>query len=155
MKRLKAGAVLLSIWCVLNALVALVVTVMTLAGRQAPALALMLRPADIAALDPRAIAVVNAQAAIANPLIVALCALVLIVTWTSARARARWAVPALATTLIPLQAFGFVSDAFLGDRNLAANVASTVMLLAALWLMRLGSRAVAPAGRPGDDASAT
>jgi hypothetical protein len=155
MNRLKAGAVLLSIWCVLNAVVALVVTVTTLTGGQAPALALLLRPAEIAALDPRAIAVVNAQAVIANPVIVAVCALVLILTWTSARAGARWAVPALATTLVPLQAFGFVRDSFLRNRNLAANVAATTVLLAALLLMRLGSRAMGPGGRPPDGASHT
>jgi hypothetical protein len=145
-KRLKAGAVLLSIWCGLNMAVALGVTAMTLAGRDAPALSLVLADAEVRALDPRLVAVVDAQAALANPCILALAALVLVVVWTSLVARARWALPALAATLIPLQAFGFVSDAYLHNRNLVANVASTVILLTALVLARQGARAVGGSG---------
>lgn len=146
MKRLKGGAVLLSIWCGLNMAVALGVTAMTLAGRNAPALSLVLADAEIRALDPKLVAVVDAQAALANPCIVALAALVLVVVWTSLVARARWALPALAATLIPLQAFGFVSDAYLKNRNLVANAASSVILLTALALARQGMRAEAARG---------
>jgi hypothetical protein len=146
MKRLKAGAVLLTIWCGLNMAVALGVTAMTLAGRNAPALSLVLADAEIRALDPRVVAVVDAQAALANPCIVALAGLVLVVVWTSLVARARWALAALAATLIPLQAFGFVSDAYLKNRNLAANAASSAILLTALALARQGMRTGAARG---------
>jgi hypothetical protein len=146
MKWLRAGAVLLSIWCGLNAAVALYVTVMTVSGHAAPALALVLRPSEVGAADPRLLAVVNAQAAMANPCIIALCGLVLAVTWTSVMARARWALRALIPTLVPLQAFGFVSDGFLHDRNLAANVGSTVVLITALALIWQGRRAAARGG---------
>jgi hypothetical protein len=146
MKRLKAGAVLISIWCGLNAAVAAYVTVMTIAGRTAPALALVLRPAEVAAVEPRVLAVVSAQAALANPCIIALSALVLVVTWTSVVTASRWALRALAATLVPLQAFGFVSDGFLGNRNLVANVASTGLLLAALVLMDRGRLAAVRGG---------
>jgi hypothetical protein len=138
--------VLLSIWCGLNMAVALGVTAMTLAGRNAPALSLVLADAEIRTLDPRLVAVVNAQAALANPCIVALCALVLVLIWTSLVARARWALPALGGTLIPLQAFGFVSDAYLHNRNLVTNAASTVILLTALALALQGVRAVGRGG---------
>lgn len=37
-------------------------------------------------------------------------------------ARARWAFEALVAYLVPLQAAGFASDAFLGHRSLVANV---------------------------------
>jgi hypothetical protein len=134
MRSLKTGAVLLSIWSGLNLLVAVAVTGTTLAGHTPPALSLALTGAEIERVDAKILAVVNAQAAIANPCIAALCALVLVVTWTSLIAHARWAFWALAATLVPVQVFGFVSDAFLGHRNRVANVASSVLLAAGLAL---------------------
>jgi hypothetical protein len=144
MRSVKLGAILLSVWTGFNLLVAVAVTGMTLAGRPPPALALMLSAGEIAALDPRALAVVNAQAAIANPVIVALCGLVLAVVWTSLVRGARWAWRALAGTLVPLQLFGFVSDAFLGQCNLAANAISTVVLIAGLALTYVRARTPTP-----------
>ena len=138
-KRNRAGAVLLTIWCGLNAMVALVVTTATLVGRNPPALVLTLSKDEIQRLDPRAVAVVNAQAALANPCIVVVCALVLTIVWTSLMKGASWAWWALAATLLPLQAFGFVSDGFLGHRNVAANLVSLAMVVAALVLARPSS----------------
>jgi hypothetical protein len=129
----KAGTVLLSLWAGLNALVALAVTVSTLLQRPPPALALMLSDAEIHVVDPRVLAVVQAQAAIANPLIIAVCALALFLAWTRPP---RW-WPALAATLLPVQAFGFISDAFLGGHNLVANLVSTLLLVLGLSLSRL------------------
>jgi len=142
MKTLKVGAILLSIWSGLNLCVAAGVTVGTFLERKPPALALLLNDSEIGELDPRAIAVVNAQATLANPCIVALCALTLVVVWTSLIRGARWAWLALFGTLLPLQAFGFVSDAFLGHRNLGANVASSGLLLLALVFSGLGLRSL-------------
>lgn len=129
----KAGTVLLSLWAGLNALVALFVTVSTVLQRSPPALRLMLSEDEIRAVEPRALAVIQAQAAIANPLIIAVCALALFLLYTRPP---RW-WPVLAGTLLPVQAFGFVSDAFLGGRNLVANVVSTVLLGLGLLLSRL------------------
>lgn len=138
MKSLKAGAILLSIWSGLNLAVAAAVTAMTLAGRAPPALSFLFPASEIQRLDARLIAVVNAQAALANPCIVALCMIVLVVVWTSLVARARWALWTLAGSLVPLQLFGFVSDAFLGNRNIASNVISSVVLFVGLGLSLLG-----------------
>ncbi|MGC4117710.1 MAG: hypothetical protein QM765_24765 [Myxococcales bacterium] len=138
MKSLKVGAVLLSVWSGLNLLVAAAVTVLTLRGAAPPALGMLMTEAEALRLDPRALAVVNAQAALANPCIVALCAIVLAVVWTSLVARARWALWTLSGALLPLQAFGFVSDAYLGGRNFAANTVSSVVLLAGLGLCARG-----------------
>jgi len=147
MKTLKAGAILLSIWSGLNLCVAAGVTVLTLLGRKPPALALSLTNSEIGRLDPRAVDVVNAQAAIANPSIVALCALILVTVWTSLVRGAWSAWLALVATLLPLQAFGFISDAFLGHRNLVANVVSSGLLLIALILSGVGLRAVGERAR--------
>ncbi len=140
MRALRAGAIVLSIWCVLEALVALVVTAATLAGRAPPALALVMSEERIAAADPDLVAVVNAQASIANPLIVSLTIAVLVITWKALVVRARWALPALAAILGPLQVFGFVSDAYLGGRNWIANGVSSVVLAVALGLAAVGLR---------------
>jgi hypothetical protein len=133
-KRSRAGAVLLSVWCVLNAAVALAVTIATLVERAPPALALILSKDEIQRLDRRVLAVVNAQAALANPCIVVVCALVLTIVWNSLMKGGSWAWWALAATLLPLQAFGFVSDGLLGNQNVAVNLASTFILGAALVL---------------------
>lgn len=148
MKRLKAGAILLSLWSGLNLLVAVVVTAMTLSGRNPPALSILFTDAEIRRLDGKVIAVVDAQAALANPCIVALCLVVLGIIWKGLIARMRWSFWVLVCALFPLQAFGFVSDAFLGDRNLVANIVSTAILIIGLGLSgcalygncRLGSR---------------
>lgn len=133
---------MLSIWSALNLCVAAGVTVFTLLGRKPPALALLLTNSEIGRLDPRAIDVVNAQAAIANPSIIALCVLILVTVWTGLVRGARSAWLALVGTLLPLQAFGFISDAFLGHRNLVANIVSSGLLLMALVLSGFGLRAV-------------
>ena len=143
-KTLKIGAVLLSIWSGVNLCVAAGVTLFTLLGRKPPALALVLTDSEIAQLDPRAIDVVNAQASLANPSIVALCTLTLVVVWTCLVRGARWAWLALVGTLLPLQALGFISDAFLGHRNIGANILSSGLLLGALVLSGVGLRAARP-----------
>lgn len=136
MNRLRIGAGLLLAWSGLNLLVAAAVTLLTLAGRDAPVLAMVLDDAGIAALDPRVLGVVNAQAVFANPCVVALCLLVMVLVVRGVRAGIRWAHTALVVALVPLQAFGFASDAFLQHRNLAANVVSSVVLVAGLVLAR-------------------
>jgi hypothetical protein len=134
MRSLMAGAVLLSLWSGLNLLVAAAVTAVTLSGGEPPALSLVFGPDAPRDLDAKALAVINAQAALANPCIVALCLLVSAITWTSLVARRRWSFWALVVALVPLQAFGFASDAFLGHKNLIANVASSALLFAGLAL---------------------
>jgi hypothetical protein len=130
---LQTGAILLSIWSGLNLLVAAVVTGVSLASRP-PALAMLLGDEQIARVDPKLMAVVRAQAALCNPCIVALCVLVLAMVWRAVIRRVGWAWWTLAAALAPLQAFGFVSDALLGNRNLAANLISTALLAAGLAL---------------------
>jgi hypothetical protein len=135
MKALKAGAVLLSIWSVVNLLVAVGVTILTLRGRTPITMMVGDEPGS-----PRLHAIVYAQAALCNPCIAALCLLVLVITWSSLVRRAHWAFWALVATLAPLQAFAFVSDGYLGHRNLGANIGSTLLLGVALSLCDYGRR---------------
>jgi hypothetical protein len=153
MKSLKAGAVLLSIWSGLNLLVAVAVTAMTVTGQPPPALSLLFADTEIRGLDKNILAVVNAQAALANPSVVALCIVVLAIIWKGLIARAWWTFWILAAALVPLQVFGFVSDAFLGHHNLVANVASTLVLTAGLSLsghaLRRNVPPTGPSATPG------
>ena len=114
--------VLLTLWAGLNFLVAAFVTLSTVLGQPPPALAIHSDP----------VAVVKAQAALANPLIMAVTAWVLLLTW---RRPNESAVP-LALTLVPIQAFGFVSDHFIGNANLTANLISSALLLVGLIFLR-------------------
>jgi hypothetical protein len=134
-KALKAGAVLLSIWSVVNLLVAVGVTILTLCGRTP---IMMLVGDDLG--SPRLHSIVYAQATLCNPCIAALCLLVLVIIWTSLVRRAHWAFWALVGALAPLQAFGFVSDTYLGNRNLGANLGSSLLLIVALSLCDYGRR---------------
>ena len=125
---------MVTVWSGLNLLVGTAVTVTTVLAGSPPALALVLDRQQISSVDPRLIAIVNAQALIANPCIVALCALVLVLVWRGVIRGLAWALWALIATLPPLQVFGFVSDALLGHRNVALNAASSILLLAGLGM---------------------
>lgn len=149
MRQRKIGAFFLTGWAGLNFLVALAVTGLTLAGRPPPALRLLLPEAEISRVDPIALAVINAQALLVNPCIMALCALVLCLVWNGLRAPAGWMFWALALVLLPLQAFGFVSDGALGHRNLIANLVSSAVLMTGLWM----SRSLLQNERPADSLS--
>lgn len=137
----KLGVTLILIWAGLNALVAAYVTIETMRGAPPPALKLMMREDEIGRVEPRALGVISAQAAIANPLILAVCAFVALFLW---KLRSEpWAITALLTILVPVQLFGFVSDHFLGGTNLVANVISSAVLFSGLALTRL-ARAPGP-----------
>lgn len=138
MKLRRSGAVALSLWCAANLLAALFVTLSTLAGRPPPALALVFTTAETKSLDGRLLRVVNAQAALANPAVTALCILVLGLTWKWTVSGDRFALLLSAAVLLPLQLFGFVSDNFLGGLHFYANVLSTLMLVSGFAMLALG-----------------
>lgn len=139
---MRASRILLTVWAGLNAVVAAYVTVATLAGAAPPALRLVLSSEQVSRVDPAALGVIHAQAAIANPLILVVCAWVIVAAWTALHER--WVRVTLIATLLPLQAFGFVSDGYLGGTNLIANVISTAILGAGLALTAAAKR-----GAPG------
>ena len=138
MKRAKIGLGLITFWASLNILVAATVTLVTLGRGTAPALRLVMDADAILRLDPRALAVVNAQAAFANPCIIGFCVLVLAILWSSRSAPvARHRV--LVLTLVFVQSFAFVSDGYLGHKNLIANVVSALLLAIGLTLLLTSS----------------
>jgi hypothetical protein len=134
-----AGVVLLSLWSGLNLLLAVGIVLAMLAfGRHAPALSLTLSSAEVRAADPRLLGTVDALAILGNACIAGFCALVLVIVWQALVKGARWAWPALAVSMIGVQACGFFSDARLGHHDLVANLASTAVLMVGLVLVRPG-----------------
>jgi hypothetical protein len=143
MKAGKVGLVLFSIWCGLEIAVAAWVTAMTFVGRSPPALSLVMSDAKISSVPPEALAVISAQAAIANPCICAVCAMALVLVWRGVARGQRWTWWLLFGTLLPVQASAFGSDSFLGHRNLIANIFSTLFLAGSLALCVTGQNRVA------------
>jgi hypothetical protein len=130
----KVGAILLTIWSGLNVLVAAWVTLATVFLGKTPVLSLLYPGVESGSFDPRLVGVIDAQAALANPCIVALCTLVLVSVWSGVLTQNRKFFWAVVIALVPLQAFGFVSDHFIGDHNLVANVISSLLLCTGLFL---------------------
>jgi hypothetical protein len=136
---LTAGAVLLSIWSGLNALLAIgILVAMTAFGRNPPSLPMVLSDQQIQRLDPNGLGLIKALAVLANACIAGFCLLILSVVWTSLVRRVGWAPWALGGAMGLVQAFGFVSDAYIGNQNLLANAISTGVLIGGMVLSRAG-----------------
>ena len=131
---------MLSIWSGVNLLLAGAILIsMTMFGKNAPGLRILFDDAGVRGLDPRALATVNAIAVLFNACAIAFCLLMLYVTWSGVAAGSKAAYWALVVASGSLQAFGFIADAYLGGRNLLANVISSAVLLFGLGLSGLGT----------------
>jgi hypothetical protein len=142
MKRAKIGLVILTLWGSLNILVAAAVTIMTLAKESPPALRLVMSGDAIRRIDPLALAVINAQAAFVNPCIIGFCVLVLSMLWSNRRppqGASHVSYYVLVPTLLFVQIFAFISDGYLGHKNLPANLVSTFLLTIGLTLLLTSS----------------
>ena len=84
-------------------------------------------------------ATVNALAVLFNACALAVCLLMLYVTWSGVAVGVKSAFWMLVVAAGSLQIFGFRSDAYLGGRNLLANVVSSAVLLVGLGLSGLGT----------------
>jgi hypothetical protein len=136
-RKRRIGLVLLTVWSGLNLVLAVVIVVAVgLFGRHAPALSLVFGDAEIRAIEPRVLGVVDALAILGNGCIAGFCGLVLAIVWRGVARGAGWAWTALAVTAGGVQAVGFLSDARLGHRDLAPNIVSTLLLAAGLALTR-------------------
>ncbi len=133
---LRTGAILLSLWAGFNLLLALGILFMLLVlGKNAPALVILygdLQPKD---LDPRALATINALAVMFNAAAASICALSLSLIWFAVVRKTVWAFWSLAGCLAFLQAAGFTSDTFLGNKDVLANAISSLLLLGGLALV--------------------
>ncbi len=116
-------AIPLYVWTGFNLLLALGILASILVfHRDPPALSILFDESRRRALAPDVRATVTALAVLANALIFAFSALILVLV------HARAHRVAVAGALVTVQLFGFASDAFLGNRNLVANLISSGVL---------------------------
>ncbi|HXU70340.1 MAG TPA: hypothetical protein VN947_13480 [Polyangia bacterium] len=138
---MKLGALMLSLWSGINLVLAVgILAAMTLGGRHAPALALYVGDAQLRALDPRVVGVVDALAIFGNGCAAAFCALMLFLVWRGITQRLSLAWPVVAVVACWLQAIGFASDTHIANIDLAVNLGSTALLGAGLALTWLAGR---------------
>jgi len=138
---LRTAAILLSLWTGFNLVLALAILFMVLVlGQNAPCLLILFGDTRATGMDPRALATINALAVLLNASAAAICALSISVIWLALVRGAVWAFWSLTTSLLFLQASGFASDWFLGNRDLLANTASSLLLLLGLSFAAMGIR---------------
>lgn len=140
----KAAAVALSLWSGLNLLLGLGIVVAMLLGQDPPSVAMVFSPAEVAALDPKALGLIRALAVLFNGCAASFCGLVLLLVWSPLTAGRRSAFLAVAASTSLVQALGFVSDSHIGGHNLVANLVSSALLLTGLVLSRPPSIASQP-----------
>ena len=139
---LRTGAIFLTLWTGFNLLLALrILFEVTALGRNAPALTILYGDTKAIGMDPRALATINAFAVIFNACAAALCGLSLVVIWRALIRGATWAFWSLSVCLVFLQAAGFASDSFFQHKDLVANIASSLCLLAGVMFAAIGIRA--------------
>jgi len=147
---LMAGCIAISIWAGINLVLGVGIFFgIAFFGMNAPAFTMLFQPGEVqslATLDPRAVATVNGVAILANAVIAGYCGLVLAATWLGIAKQVRWTWTTVAATTLFVQLAGFASDRLFENKNLAANILSTVILVAGLSLTAL--RPAAGPSRP-------
>ena len=84
-------------------------------------------------MDPRALSTINALAIMFNACAASICALSLAMIWFAIVRKAVWAFWCLAGCLGFLQAAGFASDTFLGNKDVLANAISSLLLFCGIF----------------------
>lgn len=131
---LKIGRILLYLWVGFNLLLALsIVSSMLFLGTNAPALYILFDSTSINTISPNALSTINGLAILMNSTIAALCGLSLVVIWKGLL-KIKWMFVSLWLCLGFVQLMGFASDTYFGNKNLLANVVSTVILEAGFLL---------------------
>lgn len=130
----KVGLTLIYLWVGFNLLLALSIVVsMSLLGINAPALTMLFDSSAVGKIAPDALSTINALAVLTNSAIAALCGLTLVII-RKGLLKQRWAFISVGLCLGFVQGMGFVSDNYFGNKNLTANVISTLILLAGFLL---------------------
>jgi len=128
---LRAGCVLLSVWCAINLLIGFVIVIaIVVFNTNAPALPVLFNEMEAHQIDARALATINAIAVFFNAIQAAFCGMCLVVVWVGLWQRARWAYWSLLGTTIYIQAAGLASDyLFFGNRNIVPIAIGAILLL--------------------------
>ena len=131
---LKRGSIVLSIWSGLNFLISsLILTIVVFQIGNSPILALVFEKSEIASLDAKVIASLNALTILYNSCAVALSVLALFIIWSGLINGKRWAFWALLTTIGFVEILAFVASAPIGNARWQLYV-----VLSALYVVGIG-----------------
>ncbi|MFZ3060384.1 MAG: hypothetical protein WA102_11700 [Candidatus Methanoperedens sp.] len=133
-KMLKAGSIILSIWCGINFLLSsLILTIVVFHIGNSPLLVMVFEKSEIASLDAKVIASLNALTILYNSYAIALSVLAWFVIRLSLSKGQKWAFWALLITIGFVEIFAFIASAPIGNVRWQVNV-----VLSALYVVGIG-----------------
>jgi hypothetical protein len=135
---LRAGSTILSIWSGINFLLAaLILTIVVILNANSPLLVMVFEKSDVASLDAKVIASLNALTILYNSCSVGLSVLVWLLIRKSLIAGQKWAFWALLFVIGFVEVMAFVASVPIGNARWQVNVT-----LSALYIVVLASRAI-------------
>ncbi len=131
---LKRGSIILSIWSGINFfLAALILTSVVIFGSDSPLLVMVFEKSQIAGLDARVIASLNALTILYNSCSVALSVLVWLLIRKGLLAGRKWAFWVLLSVIGFVELMAFIASAPIGNARWQVNV-----VLSALYVVGIG-----------------
>ena len=128
---LKKGAMILSVWCLLNILPGVGSLLFISFGNHAPGLRMQFTVEEIPTLDVRTLATADGLATLLNTLIAVYCASAFFIIRRCLVKGERWSFFVLALGTLSIQIAGYVSDGFffMGKNTLVLNISSLLLLV--------------------------
>jgi hypothetical protein len=132
---LKRGSIVLSIWCVINFILAFIIlSILVVFKGNSPILALAFEEAEIASLDAKVIAALNCLAILYNS-----CSVVVsVLTWPLIRknliAGQKWAFWMLLFVIGFIEVMAFIASAPLGNARWQVNVVQSILYVVGIGL---------------------
>jgi hypothetical protein len=131
---LKRGSIVLSIWSGINFFLAsLILAIVVFLNGNSPILVMVFEKSEIASLDAKVIASLNALTILYNSCAVALSVLALFIIWSGLINGKRWAFWALLITIGFVEILAFVASAPIGNARWQVNI-----ILSALYVVGIG-----------------
>jgi hypothetical protein len=132
---LKRGSMILSTWSGINCLLAaLILTIVVLLNGDSPILALVFEKSEIASLDAKVIASLNALTILYNSCSVALSVLVWLLIRKSLIAGENWAFWVLLFVIGFVEVMAFIASAPIGNARWQVNVVQSILYVVGIGL---------------------
>jgi hypothetical protein len=132
---LKAGSTILSIWSTINFLLAaLILTSVVIFNANSPLLVMVFEKSEIASLDARVIASLNALTILYNSCSVALSVLVWLLIRKSLIAGQKWGFWALLFVIGFVEVMAFIASAPIGNSRWQVNVLQSILYVVGISL---------------------
>jgi hypothetical protein len=132
---LKGGSTILSIWSGINCfLAALILTTVVIFNADSPLLAMVFEKSEIAGLDAKVIASLNALTILYNSCSVVLSVLVWLLIRKSLIAGQKWAFWVLLFVIGFVEVMAFIASAEVGNARWQVNVVLSVLYIAGISL---------------------